>query len=108
MTARESLIMFALLRGIERSESNGLAEYLSKEFDFHRHLDKQVKELSGGNKRKLSTSISLIGDPPVLFLDEPTTGKCLSVYKVKLSVKVPMDNYVKCNRCLAVLRMAIK
>ena len=29
---------------------------------------------SGGNKRKLSTAIALIGDPPVVFLDEPTTG----------------------------------
>ena len=29
---------------------------------------------SGGNKRKLSTAMALVGDPPVLFLDEPTTG----------------------------------
>jgi len=29
---------------------------------------------SGGNKRKLSTAIALIGDPPIVFLDEPTTG----------------------------------
>ena len=29
---------------------------------------------SGGNKRKLSTAIALVGDPPVVFLDEPTTG----------------------------------
>ena len=29
---------------------------------------------SGGNKRKLSTAIALIGDPPIIFLDEPTTG----------------------------------
>ena len=29
---------------------------------------------SGGNKRKLSTAISLVGDPPIIFLDEPTTG----------------------------------
>ena len=29
---------------------------------------------SGGNKRKLSTAIALVGEPPVLFLDEPTTG----------------------------------
>ena len=29
---------------------------------------------SGGNKRKLSTAIALVGDPPIIFLDEPTTG----------------------------------
>ena len=29
---------------------------------------------SGGNKRKLSTAVALVGDPPVVFLDEPTTG----------------------------------
>lgn len=29
---------------------------------------------SGGNKRKLSTAVALIGDPPIVFLDEPTTG----------------------------------
>lgn len=29
---------------------------------------------SGGNKRKLSTAVALVGDPPVIYLDEPTTG----------------------------------
>ena len=38
------------------------------------HLKKKVKELSGGMKRRLSLSISLVGDPKVIFLDEPTTG----------------------------------
>ncbi|CAG9855955.1 unnamed protein product [Phyllotreta striolata] len=74
MTAEESIVMFALLRGISFSDTTKIAEYLSREFDFHRHLKKKVKELSGGNKRKLSTAISLIGDPPLLYLDEPTTG----------------------------------
>ncbi|RZC40676.1 ATP-binding cassette sub-family A member 3-like, partial [Asbolus verrucosus] len=74
LTAKESLIMFALLRGIPMDDCQYVAKKLSKDFDFHRHLDKKVKELSGGNKRKLSTAISLIGDPPVVYLDEPTTG----------------------------------
>ncbi|XP_050517580.1 phospholipid-transporting ATPase ABCA3-like isoform X2 [Diabrotica virgifera virgifera] len=74
MTARETIIMYCLLRGIEFKRTQRIANFLSRDFDFHRHLDKKVKEMSGGNKRKLSTVLSLIGDPPVLFLDEPTTG----------------------------------
>lgn len=74
MTARETLIMFSLLRGIRYENCNLIAEKLATDFDYFRHLDKRVKELSGGNKRKLSTSIALIGDPPVIYLDEPTTG----------------------------------
>lgn len=75
MTANETIKMFCLLRGLHWNDSRYIAEYLAKEFDFTRHLNKKVKELSGGNKRKLSTAISLIGNPPVLYLDEPTTGK---------------------------------
>ncbi|KAK9882104.1 hypothetical protein WA026_018947 [Henosepilachna vigintioctopunctata] len=74
LTARELLTMFCLLRGIRRAECKYIAEKLANDFDFVQHLDKQVKQLSGGNKRKLSTAIALIGDPPVLYLDEPTTG----------------------------------
>ncbi|XP_044748783.1 phospholipid-transporting ATPase ABCA3 [Coccinella septempunctata] len=74
LTARESLTMFSLLRGIRKGDCGSIAEKLARDFDFVKHLDKQVKELSGGNKRKLSTAIALIGDPPVLYLDEPTTG----------------------------------
>ena len=40
-------------------------------FTIHQYL---FMGCSGGNKRKLSTGIALIGDPPVIFLDEPTTG----------------------------------
>lgn len=75
LTARESLHMFALLRGIPRRYCNIEANRLASDFDYVQHLDKKVKELSGGNKRKLSTSIALIGDPSVVYLDEPTTGK---------------------------------
>lgn len=74
LTARETLKMYCLLRGINNNDCNYVSEKLARDFDFFKHLDKQVKELSGGNKRKLSTAIALVGDPPVLYFDEPTTG----------------------------------
>ncbi|KAK5642705.1 hypothetical protein RI129_008872 [Pyrocoelia pectoralis] len=74
LTCREILRIFALLRGIKKEQCGYLTEHLAEEFDFYRHLDKKVKELSGGNKRKLSTALALVGDPLVLYLDEPTAG----------------------------------
>lgn len=47
------------------------------EFDLLRHASKQSFTLSGGNKRKLSVAIAMIGDPPIVFLDEPSTGNTL-------------------------------
>ncbi|XP_044269295.1 phospholipid-transporting ATPase ABCA3-like isoform X2 [Tribolium madens] len=73
-TAKETLVIFGLIRGIPFDKCISLAESLAHEFDFFQHLNKRVKTLSGGNKRKLSTAIALIGDPPVIFLDEPSTG----------------------------------
>jgi ATP-binding cassette, subfamily A (ABC1), member 3 len=39
-----------------------------------KHLDKRIKHYSGGNKRKLSIALALIGEPDLILLDEPTTG----------------------------------
>ncbi|CAH0549210.1 unnamed protein product [Brassicogethes aeneus] len=74
LTARETLKMYALIRGVPEKECRELVDGLARDFDFSRHLDKKVKQLSGGNKRKLSTAVSSIGDPSVIYLDEPTTG----------------------------------
>ncbi|KAF2894183.1 hypothetical protein ILUMI_11990 [Ignelater luminosus] len=74
LTCWETLQIFGLLRGITLKESKILAKKLAKDFDFYEHLYKKVKQLSGGNKRKLSTAVALIGDPLVIYLDEPTTG----------------------------------
>lgn len=74
LTGRETLILFCLLRGVTHKESKFLAEKLATEFDFRRHVDKKVRQYSGGNKRKLSTAVALIGDPSVVYLDEPSTG----------------------------------
>ncbi|XP_067006390.2 phospholipid-transporting ATPase ABCA3 isoform X2 [Anabrus simplex] len=74
LTGRETLIMFCLLRGIRRKECEYIVNKLADELLFAKHIDKKVKEYSGGNKRKLSTAVALVGDPPIVYLDEPTTG----------------------------------
>lgn len=53
---------------------NFVSNRLAAELNFTKHIDKQVKAYSGGNKRKLSTAIALIGNPSVIYLDEPTSG----------------------------------
>ena len=44
------------------------------DFDLMKHANKPSYSLSGGNKRKLSVAIAMIGEPPVVILDEPSTG----------------------------------
>ncbi|XP_064211531.1 phospholipid-transporting ATPase ABCA3 isoform X2 [Tribolium castaneum] len=74
LTVKETLLIFGLIRGIPYKKCIPLAVNLAHEFDFYKHIHKKVKELSGGNKRKLSTALALIGDPPIIYLDEPTAG----------------------------------
>lgn len=74
LTGKETLFMYCLLRGVPYRDCSYIARQLAKDFDFYRHLNKPVKNYSGGNKRKLSSAIALIGDPAVIFLDEPTAG----------------------------------
>lgn len=74
LTGRETLKIFCLLRGVQPSRIAKLSSRLADDLNFTKHIDKKVKEYSGGNKRKLSTAIALVGDPSVVYLDEPTTG----------------------------------
>ncbi|XP_053679318.1 phospholipid-transporting ATPase ABCA3-like [Anopheles nili] len=74
LTGRETLKLFSLLRGVPRSLIPAVSQYLAHEFSFTKHLDKQVKAYSGGNKRKLSTALAMLGNPSVVYLDEPTSG----------------------------------
>ncbi|KAL3853224.1 hypothetical protein ACJMK2_016780 [Sinanodonta woodiana] len=74
MTGRETLWMYARLRGVEESKIGIVVNDLIKVMMLDKHADKQTGFYSGGNKRKLSTAIALIGDPHFIFLDEPTTG----------------------------------
>ncbi|XP_071953037.1 phospholipid-transporting ATPase ABCA3-like [Antedon mediterranea] len=74
MTGRETLVMYGRLRGLPESVIPKEVNKLLHLFNLDEHADKQTKAYSGGNKRKLSTAIALIGDPSVVFLDEPSTG----------------------------------
>ncbi|CAC5380658.1 ABCA3 [Mytilus coruscus] len=74
MTGRETLYMFARLRGVQENVIPEVVGGLITSLLLQKHADKLVKAYSGGNKRKLSTAIALVGNPPIVFLDEPTTG----------------------------------
>lgn len=70
LTGAETLELFALLRGIHPSEIPTLRNRLATELNFTKHIDKKVEEYSGGNKRKLSTAVALIGNPVLIYLGE--------------------------------------
>lgn len=74
LTGRETLRIFCLLRGVPRPRIANVSMKLATDLNFLQHIDKKIKEYSGGNKRKLSTAVALIGNPAVVYLDEPTTG----------------------------------
>uniref|UniRef100_A0A671T4S1 ABC transporter domain-containing protein n=1 Tax=Sinocyclocheilus anshuiensis TaxID=1608454 RepID=A0A671T4S1_9TELE len=74
MTGQETLSMYARLRGIPEKYVTACVENVLRSLLLEPHADKLVRSFSGGNKRKLSAGMALIGGPPVIFLDEPSTG----------------------------------
>uniref|UniRef100_A0A4W6D9H3 P-type phospholipid transporter n=1 Tax=Lates calcarifer TaxID=8187 RepID=A0A4W6D9H3_LATCA len=74
LTGREHLELYARLRGVQEDSVAKVAQWGVKKLGLTQYAEREAGGYSGGNKRKLSTAISLIGAPPVIFLDEPTTG----------------------------------
>lgn len=72
LTGRENLVLIAQLRHLE--DPTGVADDLLKRFSLTDAGDRRVSTYSGGMRRRLDIAMSLIGDPRVIFLDEPTTG----------------------------------
>ncbi|TYP90445.1 ABC transporter ATP-binding protein [Blastococcus xanthinilyticus] len=72
LTGRENLVLIGELRHLE--DAGGIADRLLARFDLTDAAGRRVATYSGGMRRRLDIAMSLIGDPPVLFLDEPTTG----------------------------------
>lgn len=74
LTARQNLVVFALLLGFSRKAAKTRADELLDEFSLTEAADRPLKDFSGGMRRRLDLAASLIDTPPLLFLDEPTTG----------------------------------
>ncbi|XP_036901420.1 retinal-specific phospholipid-transporting ATPase ABCA4 isoform X3 [Sturnira hondurensis] len=74
LTGREHLYLYARLRGVPAEEVERVANWSIQSLGLSLYADRLASTYSGGNKRKLSTAIALIGCPPLVLLDEPTTG----------------------------------
>jgi ABC-2 type transport system ATP-binding protein len=73
-TGRENLVMIGRLHQLDRRAARHRADEMLERFDLTGAADRRVRTYSGGMRRRLDIAAGLIGDPKVVFLDEPTTG----------------------------------
>lgn len=74
LTVKENLELMCGAHGFSREKRHGKTEEISEQFDLGSVLKKRAGKLSGGWQRRLSIAMALIGEPGILFLDEPTLG----------------------------------
>jgi ABC-2 type transport system ATP-binding protein len=74
LTAVENLWLFGRLQGLRSAAARATATRLLAEFALEDAADKPLSQFSGGMRRRLDLAVSLITRPPLIFLDEPTTG----------------------------------
>lgn len=74
LTAREHLELYARIKGIRELDIKRVVNAKIREMGLTEYADRYAGTYSGGNKRKLSVAIAMIGEPSIVFLDEPSTG----------------------------------
>ncbi|CAK5189331.1 unnamed protein product [Aphanomyces euteiches] len=74
MTVREHLELFAAIKGVPSGQIGATVKDKMEQMNLNDFEHKLAGTLSGGNKRKLSVAIAMIGSPPIIVLDEPSTG----------------------------------
>ena len=74
MTVEETIKFYALIKGIRVHKIKSVVEKAIRDLNLKDHRNKLAGTLSGGNKRKLSVAMALIGNPPIILLDEPSAG----------------------------------
>lgn len=74
LTPQEHLMFYARLKGADEALDSSIVDKTLRKVNLEKEAHKLAKQLSGGQKRRLSLAIALIGDPSVIILDEPTTG----------------------------------
>jgi ABC-2 type transport system ATP-binding protein len=74
LTATENLWLFGRLQGLSSAGARATGKQLLTQFDLEEAASKPISQFSGGMRRRLDLAASLITRPPLIFLDEPTTG----------------------------------
>ncbi|XP_022092521.1 ATP-binding cassette sub-family A member 5-like [Acanthaster planci] len=74
ITMREHIELYGLLKGIQPSDIEAIANHYMDGLKISEHADKRAQKLSGGTKRKLCFALSMLGRPKIVLMDEPSTG----------------------------------